>query len=441
MNNISAKVDTFLKKYGMHYDNIDIPSGIGTFIEEMEQGLCGGSSTLKMLCTYISPEGEIPAQEPVIVMDAGGTNFRVAVVTFDSERKPEVEDFKVYPIPGTNGEISKEEFFATLAQYLKPVIHRSSKIGFCFSYPTKILPNKDGKLIQFNKEVRVSDMVGVELGAHLLQTLKANGVAGEKKIVLLNDTVATLLGGKAAFPDRKFESYIGFILGTGTNTCYVEENGNIHKAPFLQSQPGTTIINIESGGYGKAPRGEIDIKLDDNTADPGNQQFEKMISGAYQGNLALEVIRKAVEKGLFSKQFGSSLRNIRSLSSREIDEFCYFPYSLNHTLGKCVHMDNPDSSDDLLTLYHMIDAIFERAAKLVTINIAAVICKTGKGKNPCLPVCVAAEGTTFYKSKLFRGKLDFYIKKHLNDEMGIYCEFVKTDNATLIGTAIAGLIN
>jgi len=72
--------------------------------------------------------------------------------------------------------------------------------------------------------------------------------------------------------------------------------------------------------------------------------------------------------------------------------------------------------------------------------LAAAVIKSGKGFDPLFPVCIAADGSTFYKSKLFRGKLDFYISKHLNQERGLYCEFVKADNANLIGTAIAGLM-
>ena len=441
MNEIKSRTDEFLKKYGIYAGNIDIGAGCETFINEMEQGLKGEDSSLGMLCTYLSPEGEIPVNEPVIVMDAGGTNFRVAVVTFDNDKKPVIEDFKLYPMPGTQGEISREEFFDTIAQYLLPVINKSSRIGFCFSYPTEILPNKDGKLIRFNKEVKVRDMKGEEIGKRLLEALKAKGADADKKFVILNDTVATLLGGKAAYPDRKFESFIGFILGTGTNTCYIEENANIHKAASLKDKPGATIINIESGGYAKAPRGEIDNILDSKTVDPGTQLLEKMISGAYQGSLVTEVIRKAISEGLFSKDFEERFNKVEKLNSKDIDEFCAYPYSDKYVLSSCVNHGGSNSEKDRLTLYYLIDGVFERAARLVAINLASIILKTGKGKNPLMPVCVTAERTTFYKSKLFRPKLDYYVRTYLNDTLGIYCEFVKAENATLIGTAIAGLLN
>lgn len=440
MNKAKSSVNEFLKKYGMHYDSIDIDQCCDVFIKDMEKGLNGEESSLKMLVTYISLEENIPLEEPVIVMDAGGTNFRVAVVTFDKNKQPVIEDFKTYPMPGTKGELSKEEFFKVMAQYLEPVANKSDKIGFCFSYPTEILPNKDGKLIHFNKEVKVRDMEGVQIGSNLLQALKDAGIKGDKKIVLLNDTVADLLGGKAAYPDRKFESYIGFILGTGTNTCYIEDNAKMKKAQVIAAKEGSSIINIESGGYAKAPRGEIDIIVDNGTTDPGRQQFEKMISGAYQGTLLFETFKKAAQDGLLSKQFAARLNEVKGLTSREIDDFCYYPYGDN-AIAKCIGVgSSEEEKDDRLKVFYMIDALMERAAKLVAINIASVILKSGKGKDPSLPVCVAADGTTFYKSKLFRGKLDYYVKVHLNEKMGIYCEFVKAENANLVGTAIAGLL-
>ncbi|MHB1394494.1 MAG: hexokinase family protein [Clostridia bacterium] len=441
MESIKRNVNKFLKKYEMHYDSIDIKQECNTFIEEMEKGLEGTESSLAMLLTYISPENEIPVNEPVIVVDAGGTNFRVAVVCFNNNGKPSIDKFVVYHMPGTKEEITKEEFLDTIVECLMPVINLSSKIGFCFSYPTEILPNKDGRLIGFNKEVKVKGMAGEEIGANLLKALNDKGITEEKKIVLLNDTVATLLGGKAVYPDRKFESFIGFILGTGTNICYIEENEKIKKAPELAAEKGSILINVESGGYGKAPRGVIDIIFDNCTADPGDHKFEKMISGAYQGGTVLKTIRKASEEGLFSEEFVKRVNSINNLTSEEISDFCYYPYKENNVLANCLAPEGVENEDDRITLYYIIDAIIERAARLTAVNLAAVILKTGKGKNPCMPVCIAAEGSTFYKSKLFRGKLDYYVKKYLNDQMGIYCEFVKAENATLIGTAIAGLLN
>ena len=441
MNNIKKQVDTFLRLSGIHADTVDIDKGCREFVEEMTRGLDGSESSLRMICTYLSPEGEIPVNKPVVVMDTGGTNFRVALVRFDSDRKPVTDYFKSYPMPGSTGEISRDEFYDTVSDYLMPVINESGIIGWCFSFPTEILPDKDGRLLYFDKEVRVRGMDGDMLGASLLKKLREKGVKGEKSIVVLNDTVATLLGGKSACPGREFGSYVGYILGTGTNTCYIEDNRNISKLPDVSARPGQTIINTESGGFDRAPRSAVDIDFDRRTADPGAQLFEKMISGAYQGSLFYELLRRAAVDGLFSTDYASYISGIGGLASRDINDFLTYPYSDANVLARGIGGRNSGSEQDRVALYFLIDGFVERAAKLSAINLAAVVVKSGSGANPCRPVCIAAEGTTFEKSAMFRKKLDYYVKHDLNDRLGLFCEFITVESSTLIGTAIAGLLN
>lgn len=436
MNNCQITVKNFLNKYSMDYERVDIEQGCQNFINEMINGLEGRKSTLMMIPTYISMGEDIPHDEPIIVMDAGGTNFRVAVAYFDRDKKPVIEDYKLYPMPGSQGEISKDEFFSTIASYMEPVVNRSDRVGFCFSYATETLPNKDGRAIAFSKEVRIRDMVGEVIGENLLKYLKARGCSADKKIVLINDTVATLLGGKASYPDRVFDSYIGFILGTGTNTCYMENISNIKKINNAGINGGSMLINMESAGFGKISRGVIDIEFDNRTVDPGEAPFEKMISGRYQGELLLAVVKKAAQEGLFSKYFVDRIAAVNKLTTKEMNNYLYYPYQ-GSLLSECCL----EGSDDHMILYYLIDSIVERAAKLVTINLASIMMKTGTGKNPCKPVCINADGSTFYKSKLFRSKLEYYVKKYINDEKGLYLEFVNAENATLVGTAIAGLMN
>lgn len=439
---IQANVDQFLRTYRMNPEMVDLRADTENFIGEMRLGLTDQPESLRMLCTYIQANGKIPEQEPVIVMDAGGTNFRVALVTFDEGQKPVIESFHTHPMPGTHGEISREEFFRTIVRYLEPVIDRSSRIGFCFSFPTIITPERDGILIAFDKEVLVRDMEYVRIGESLKAALKEAGVKGEKEIVLLNDTVAALLGGKAANPGRTFSSFIGFILGTGTNTCYVEANGNILKHPDVAGRPGSTIINIESGGYGKISRGEFDLRVDRTARDPGAQKLEKMISGVYIGRVLLEMLSQAAQDGLFTEGAAARILGLKEISGKEIDDFCFYPASADTTLGSCVNLTRTEEDvQNQLTLYFLIDSLFERAARIVAVNLAAVISQSGQGTNPCYPVLITAEGTTFYKAKLFRGKLDYYVGSFLNRELGLYCEFARVENATLIGTAIAGLLN
>lgn len=64
----------------MFYSDIDIHKYILIFLDEMANGLEGSNSSLKMLPTFIEFKNKIPINEPIIVIDAGGTNLRSAIV-------------------------------------------------------------------------------------------------------------------------------------------------------------------------------------------------------------------------------------------------------------------------------------------------------------------------------------------------------------------------
>ncbi|NLA84122.1 MAG: hexokinase [Clostridiales bacterium] len=436
MKEVREKVRDFLKKYDMDYDRIDIVKEVEVFIEDMQNGLDGKPGYLDMLPTYIPMSEEIPSNEPVVVMDAGGTNFRVAVVHFDENKKPVISDFAKYSMPGMKKEVTRDEFLQTVVNYLKPVINKSNKIGFCFSYPIEIQPNGDGKPLRFSKEIKISGLVGEPLGELILNALKEAGYTEDKKIVLLNDTVSTLLGGKAAYDDRNFDSFIGFILGTGTNTCYIEEGKNIEKLNDSKDQYRNMLINTESGAYRRAPYGKMDEEFDKTTVNPNDALFEKKISGAYLGGLAHVVLKYAMDEGLFSDEFKKLYTDrVDELTTIDLNFFLRWPFGDNILAEIC----KETGQKDRITLYHLFDCLMERAAKLVAINLIAVIKKINKGQDPSCPVCITADGSSFYKYKNFKRKLEYYMEEHLVKGLQLYYEFVEADNANLTGSAIAAL--
>jgi hexokinase len=434
---IRNRVKAFLSQQGMYHGDINIRDTCEVFLNEMDKGLTGKKSSLAMLPTYIETQRELPRNKPVIVMDAGGTNFRVATVTFRESGEPEITDFKVYPMPGITAEVGKDEFFGTMAGYVKDIADRSPSVGFCFSYPIEMFPSKDGRALYFSKEIKAPEAAGQMIGENLGRALSRLGVPQEKHFVLLNDTVATLLAGRADASGRRYDSYIGFILGTGTNTSYVESNENIRKAKDLDPEK-SQIVNVESGGFGKAPRGKIDKDFDAASVSPGINTFEKMISGAYIGPLCLVTARAGAQEGLLSNTAAERLNGIQVATTKDISNFLSRPEGRDNPLSSTL-IDVPE--EDVITLYFLVDALVERAAKLTAINLSSVALKSGKGHNPCRPVCLVAEGTTFYRLKSLRQKVEYYLKQYLVEKKRVHYEIVNVENATLIGAAIAGLTN
>ena len=193
---------------------------------------------------------------------------------------------------------------------------------------------------------------------------------------VVNDTVATLLAAKAAYPDNA-SSYIGFILGTGTNTAYAEENGNISK--IGGKGDGRQIVNVESGCLALS-LGDIDREFIDSTKDPGSYWFEKMISGAYLGLFSAKVIEKAIEEGVLSDAFADRYHLIDKLNTtlskiinedltRDLEkEKSHYKNSINYLINESKGNLARETvfllySDKLFNINNDIDSITERDIK------------------------------------------------------------------------------
>ncbi len=395
----------------------DLELGIGqydsealmqSFFSEMDKGLAGEDSSLAMLHAYLHVDKQIGKNRKVIVVDAGGTNLRVGTALFDDAGALQIDRFHKSGMIGLDGQISKTEFFETLADRVMPVIHESDAIGFCFSYPCEIQPNRDGKLLQWTKGVDAPEVVGCLLGAELNRVFEARGIA-PKKIVLLNDTVATLLAGVAEGSARGAKGYVGFILGTGTNTAYLE-NGEV--------------INVESGGFDKLPTAPIDRELDAATNNPGKQIFEKMISGTYLGPLTLAALKTAP----LSESGRQAVAGLDRLSLIHIDNFAA---QNGRDIGP---LDDPRfSAADAETIRAVFAAVVARAAHLSAVNLAVAAIRNGAS-----PVCINLDGSTFFKTCRLREQAEAELKRLL-ERAGVDWFSVHIDDAPVVGAAIAAL--
>ena len=126
-------ITQFLSQHGMYYGDLNFEAECQKFIEEMDKGLSTEGSSLAMIPTYLSVKNEIQMNKPAVVIDAGGTNFRVGLVSFDDNMKASVSDFSKTQMPGIARELSKQEFFGALVDHTKEVAEKSTDIGFCFS--------------------------------------------------------------------------------------------------------------------------------------------------------------------------------------------------------------------------------------------------------------------------------------------------------------------
>lgn len=257
----------------------------------------------------------------------------------------------------------------------------------------------------------------------------------EKQVVLLNDTVATLLAGKSASIGRNYDSYIGYILGTGTNTCYIESTGNISKLKNSDSSK-SQIINIESGKFDKVPQTDLDILFDSSTMNPGDYRFEKMIAGGYLGGICLTALKAASREGVFTQNAAFAILALDDLTSEDANKYITDPTAICGSLFPCMK-DKTDAENCI----KIIDCIIDRASKLVAANMAAVILKSNKGKSAEKPILITVEGTTFNKMHNLSKYFEKYLADYLQGDKKRYYEFTEVQQSSLVGAALAALIN
>jgi hexokinase len=436
MESARAAVDRYLKKAGMHHRDVSVPGVVKLFLDEMGRGLTSKSS-LPMIPTFIETTRPLPRGQKVIALDAGGTNLRVALVGFDPSGRPVVEDMTRHRMPGSDGEIERDAFFDALARTVLPVAGKAGRIGFCFSYAVEMQPDKDGTLIFFSKEIKAKGVIGERIGAGLVSALRRAGAREPERVVLLNDTVATLLAGRNSAPGRRFDDYIGLVCGTGMNMAYVERNTEIGKRAGLDPA-GSQIINTECGSFGRAPRGRVDLAYDASMAVPGMYTNEKMISGGYLGGLCLFTARRALAEGLFTAGRGGEAAWPAALTTKDMNDFLQFPSDPSNPLG-AVCGGLPE--EEARRLYLLVDSLTERAAKLVAIDLSAGLLKTGRGRDPRFPVSITVDGTTFWQVRGFRTRVECAMRSFLQGENERAFEICSAEDAPLIGAAIAALTN
>ena len=412
-------------------EKIDRQAMIATFLSEMEKGLKGEPSSLRMIPTYVGVNGKIPQGAKAAVLDAGGTNFRSAVVSIP----PTIEDKMNQPMPGAKSDVTEDEFYGAFAEELKRVAPKATvkKYGWCFSYNCDATPELDAKLNCWTKGIRAPTIVGQYVGKELLKRL------GGGEIAIVNDTVATLLAAKATEGDKTYSSYLGFILGTGTNTAYVEKNRNIVKLQGLDPS-GSMIINAESGSFDKLAQSNFDKAMDQKTQDPGHNPLEKMIAGGYLGGVGLELYKAAAKAGLFSAKAASAIGGIGALETMDLDNF--------RAAFKKEGRDNPLDAifadpDDAKMARRLGIPVFERAAVLTAIHLAAFCIKSGEGADDSAPIAINADGSTYYKTRAI--PFADTVKKELDDMLVQrrnihYCITPRVADAPMVGAAIAAML-
>lgn len=318
--------------------------------DQMDKGLKGETSDLKMLPSFVDSVCSGMEQGYVMALDMGGSNVRVT--TFDLRGNGVLEVVKevkhAFPPEYMSGTAS--QVFGFLADCIKEANPDDNlPLGFTFSFPSEQTSINHSKLVIWTKGFSASGCVGEDT-VELLERALMERNLHLRVTAICNDTVGTLIS--RSYSDPK--TAVGIILGTGCNAAYMENVSRITKT-HVDSKTGKMIINMECGATGDGnpsilPQTPFDLELDPITPNPGHQRLEKMMSGFYLGEL--------------TRRWSVYLYNQKQLFKESDGKEDFFTKPLSFDSKYCSVILGDDGSnleevDRILNQFHIVNSSLE----------------------------------------------------------------------------------
>ncbi|KAL5478628.1 HXK1_3 [Sanghuangporus weigelae] len=437
------------------------------FSEVLDNGLKKHNQVVPMIPTFVFgwPTGNEVGD--YLALDLGGTNLRVCLVSLQGEGKFEITQTK-YRLTEEQKHDDGEKLFDFCAECLKTFIETNLStvsepganvsldteekdkksirveqtgssghtetllqpgqqlpLGFTFSYPCDQERIDHGVLIRWTKGFGAPNTEGRDVAEMFRKSIEKL-VLPIKMTALINDTTGTLIASHYVNPRTK----IAVIFGTGCNAAYMEkvsEITKIHEIGLNKSETGPyseMAINCEWGAFDShlhehLPRTKYDQIVDETSNKPGEQAFEKLISGRYLGEILRLVICELIDEGvLFLGQNTYKLEK---------------PYCFDTAF---LSLMESDPTDELLMIIGIFTHFFalettlaerqffralarlvgRRAARLSACGIAAIVTKMGYLDEGC---SVGADGSLYNKypgfaDRVHEGLVDIFGDKGRN---------------------------
>ncbi|KAK1677044.1 hypothetical protein QYE76_037892 [Lolium multiflorum] len=424
---------------------------------DMRAGLAAdGAGELKMIPSYVYslPTGNETGL--FYALDLGGTNFRVLRVQLGGKDRRVIDsESEQVSIPKEIMHGTTEELFDFIAARLSNFVAkeggnfrlqkgRKREIGFTFSFPVKQTSIDSGILIKWTKGFAVSGTAGKDVVACLNAAMERQGL-DMRVSALVNDTVGTLAG--AHYWDE--DVMVAVILGTGTNACYIEKNDFIPKLLHLGPLTGNTIINTEWGAFSDGlPLTEFDRDMDAESINPGEQIFEKTISGMYLGEIVRRVLAKmAQEHDLFGHSFAEKLAQPFVLRTPHL---CAMQQDSSNDLGEVqlilrdVIGVNESSLAERRAIVDVSDCIVKRGGRLAGAGIAGILQKMESDSNGQVlgrRTAVAMDGGLYENYPQYRSYMTEAMVELLGPQDSEHVVVEHTKDGSGIGAALLAAAN
>lgn len=418
----------FLSRCGMNPEAIDFHTMTSLFLGQMHIGFYGGNTSIPMRPTYLNPNGILALDTPVAVVEVNERDIRTAQVTFTKDG-PATIPGESFPVPGVEYPATLGDLSYAIAELLQPLMDRCQYISLCLSFPMEKTEDGEATIIRPPAGMQISNWEGVPLRAALSKELSSRGFEG-KTIFLVNSIAAVLLGGTVHSPEQ--HRYVSLSWDASANAGFIAPKGAILKLKSGEKQ--MMILDCGTGHCRAVPIGSIDLIMDRDSAFPGEDLLDKMVSLQNLGELFRFTMIKAAEAGFMSYMCRRNFLSLRKLDLDTVLRFLADPEGDNLLADFC-----REEEDHHFALV-VARAVLERAARLLSIGLASVLLFIGAGTSPEHPVLVSLGGRAFSVPllyELFQKQVDLEIGKRL----GLHYTLYYKEDSHLDGSAAAAMLD
>lgn len=390
------------------------------FLKNIKLGLdkiTHSKAVVKCFLTYVQNLPSGCEKGRCLVLDLGGSNFRIMLMTLNAQMKYKITS-KKFNFPENLLQGSGVDFFNYVAMCLSNFVKKLNlhmeelPLAFSIAFPTRQYGLHMAELVSWGKNFNLPDVVGRNVVELLQQAVERRDDIKISTYALMNDTTAVLMSCAFKNPFCK----IAVIVDNGCNACYLEQVKYITTFRDTKTIPTipNMIINTEWAFFGdngslEFIRTKWDRIIDVTSATKAERTFEKMVSGLYLGPLVRLILMDGIKTGaLLQGIISPKLQEEDSFKTSyifDIESQCKNCHYTTQEILSLLGYENP-TKIDCSNLRFICECISKRSADLVSATLACLIDRIG---DPF--VCVGIEGNIFRN----HSKYEKYLEKKLRD--------------------------
>ncbi|XP_064314685.1 hexokinase-3 isoform X2 [Phalacrocorax carbo] len=351
-------------------------------LQAMRKGLSRqthAQANVRMLPTYICSTPDGTEKGDVLVVELCQSHVRTLWVTLlgDGNQNPQVL-YKIFDMPRDITQGKGEVLFDFIAQCVHQFLTGISSsqhrlpLGFVFPFSCRQTRLDKAELISWSKGFSCSDVEGKDVVQLLQSAINKQELYHVDVVALMNDTVGTMMtcsmGGKPC--------EVALVIDAGTNSCFMAEAQQVEMA---EETSGRMCVNTEWGYFGDdGTLSDVltpyDQCLDQESSNPGEKRFEKLVGSLYLGEIVRHVLTAlAAEKALFIGSSVTVLRTKDVLKTQQVLEIINNEEGMDKARRALEALGLHPSEQDCCRVQQVCRVVVSRAAALCAAGLAAIL--------------------------------------------------------------------